>query len=124
MKSYINALKQCADFSGRTDRGEFCRFHLLNLLLAVGMAALDVIAGTMNFQYGIGVISGIYGLFMLAPMLAICVRRLHDTGRSGRWLLFALLPVIGTAVVIIYFCLDSESGRNKFGETPKALPAF
>ena len=63
--------------------------------------------------------SGIYYLAVLIPSLAVGVRRLHDTDRSGWWLLLSLIPVIGWIVLIIFFVLDSTPGENQYGPNPK-----
>jgi uncharacterized membrane protein YhaH (DUF805 family) len=53
------------------------------------------------------------------PSVAVGVRRLHDTGRSGWWLLIGLIPLVGAVVLIVFFCTDSERGPNRWGPSPK-----
>ena len=66
-----------------------------------------------------GLLGGIYTLAVLIPGLAVSVRRLHDTERSGWWLLIALVPFIGAIVLLVFTVQDSKAGSNKFGENPK-----
>jgi len=67
----------------------------------------------------IGGLTVIYGLGVLIPSLAVGVRRLHDTNRSGWWLLIGFIPVIGTFILIYFFVLDSQPGKNQYGPNPK-----
>jgi uncharacterized membrane protein YhaH (DUF805 family) len=53
------------------------------------------------------------------PSLAVGVRRLHDTGRSGWWLLLCLIPIIGSIIVLVFTCQDSEPNANQYGLNPK-----
>ena len=68
-----------------------------------------------------GLLTTLYSLAILIPSIAVGVRRLHDTGRSGWWLLIGLIPVLGSIVLIVFFVLDSEPGENAYGANPKAL---
>jgi uncharacterized membrane protein YhaH (DUF805 family) len=63
----------------------------------------------------------VYSLAIFIPSLAVCVRRLHDIGRSGWWYLIGLIPVIGWILLIVWFCTDSQPGANKWGPNPKGL---
>lgn len=65
----------------------------------------------------------IYALAVLIPSLAVSVRRLHDTDRSGWWLLIALVPLIGAIVLLVFLVLDSNSGQNQYGANPKDVIA-
>jgi uncharacterized membrane protein YhaH (DUF805 family) len=56
----------------------------------------------------------------LLPHLAVSVRRLHDVNRSGWWYLFGLVPLLGTIVLLVWFCTDGTRGPNSFGADPKA----
>jgi uncharacterized membrane protein YhaH (DUF805 family) len=68
---------------------------------------------------GIGVIGLIYSLAVLVPGLAVGVRRLHDTDKSGWWLLIALIPLVGIIVLIVFFATDGQPGPNKYGPSEK-----
>ena len=62
-----------------------------------------------------------YCLAILLPSINVSVRRLHDTGRSGWWLLLNFVPIIGPLVVTIFMLLDSQPGTNKYGPNPKGI---
>lgn len=66
-----------------------------------------------------GLLGGIYSLAVLIPGIAVSVRRLHDTERSGWWLLIGLVPLIGAIVLLVFMVQDSKAGSNRFGENPK-----
>ncbi len=75
--------------------------------------------GWYDLQAGIGILSGIYSLLIILPNIALSVRRLHDTNRSGWWILLVLIPIIGF-LVLLYFCVkNGTSGQNDFGYDPK-----
>jgi uncharacterized membrane protein YhaH (DUF805 family) len=112
MNWYIKVLKQYVDFSGRAQRMEYWMFVLINFLIAVGLSIIDAVIG-------LGFLSPLYLLAVFLPSIAVGVRRLHDTGRSGWWLLMALLPLIGAIVLIIFFIQDSQPGANEYGPNPK-----
>lgn len=67
-------------------------------------------------------LSSLYGLAVLLPLLALCSRRLHDTGRSAKWIFIALLPIIGQIVLLVFYVQDSQQGVNQYGHNPKQLP--
>jgi uncharacterized membrane protein YhaH (DUF805 family) len=67
-----------------------------------------------------GIIGMIFAVAILIPSIAVAVRRMHDTNRSGWWLLIAFIPIVGTIVLLIFLLLDSNPGDNRFGANPKA----
>ena len=67
------------------------------------------------------VFATLYMLAVLIPFLAVGVRRLHDTNRSGWWLLIGFVPLIGSIVLIVFFVQDSQPGENQYGSNPKAV---
>ncbi|GAA5513385.1 inner membrane protein YhaH [Deinococcus carri] len=67
------------------------------------------------------VLTALYGLALFLPSLAVTIRRLHDTGRSGWWVLISLIPLIGGLVLFIFLVLDSQPGPNKWGPNPKGM---
>lgn len=119
MNWFIAALKKYATFSGRAQRAEYWYFVLFNMLFLMGLTISDGIAGTFSAEAGIGLLSGIYSLGILSPSVAVGVRRLHDTGRSGWWLLIGIIPIIGGIVLLIFFVQDSAPGENSYGPNPK-----
>jgi len=123
MNWYLAVLKKYAVFSGRARRKEYWFFVLFNIIISIVLAFVDNAIGTYDAQNEIGLLGGIYALAVLIPGIAVSVRRLHDTGRSGWWLLLVLIPVIGAIVVLIFMVLDSKPGENEYGPNPKEAAA-
>ena len=119
MNWYLYVLKNYATFSGRARRKEYWMFFLFNVLISLGLGVLDVVAGTYSVEYETGFFSGLYSLFVLIPSIAVGVRRLHDTNRSGWWIVISLIPIIGVLVLLVFMCLDSQPGTNRFGANLK-----
>ena len=113
MEWYLAVLKKYAVFSGRARRKEYWMFFLFNILVAIGLAIVDCVLG------GSGVLGTLYALGVFIPNLAVSVRRLHDSNRSGWWLLLFFIPLIGALVVLFFMVQDSNEGDNDFGENPK-----
>lgn len=114
MDWYIGVLKKYAVFQGRARRKEYWMFFLFNLIVGIILGALDWMLGTGSL------LGGIYALAVLIPNIAVTVRRLHDTSRSGWWILIVLVPVIGWIVLLVFMVLDSHPGDNEYGPNPKA----
>ncbi len=70
-----------------------------------------------------GLLGGINMLIVLIPGIAVSVRRLHDTDRSGWWLLICLIPLIGSIVLLVFLVKDSKPGENQYGAKPKGATA-
>jgi uncharacterized membrane protein YhaH (DUF805 family) len=122
MNWYVAALKKYAEFTGRARRKEYWLFALFNFLICVVLVVIDSMGGMIN-PMGLGVLSGLYSLAVFVPSLAVSVRRLHDTDRSGWWLLILFVPVIGLIVFLVFMLLDSQPGENRHGPSPKAAAA-
>lgn len=103
---YTNVLKQYAVFTGRASRKEYWMFILLNLIVAF---AVGVIGGVLG---GSRALSNIYALAVFIPGLAVAIRRLHDTDRSGWWI---LLPIVN----IVFLALPGQQSDNRFGQKPE-----
>jgi uncharacterized membrane protein YhaH (DUF805 family) len=116
---YLTVLKKYADFSGRARRMEYWMFSLISLLIMCGLVIVDAMLGVDIGEQGIGILSAIYVLAVLVPSLAVSVRRLHDTDRTGWWVLVGLVPFVGDIVLLIFFVLDGTPGDNRFGPNPK-----
>ncbi len=119
MNWYLKALKKYAVFSGRARRKEYWYFALFSLLIAIVLAIIEGIVGNLDAETGVGLLGDIYLLAILIPSIAVAVRRLHDTDRSGWWLLIALIPLIGGIVLIVFWAQDSQPGENQYGSNPK-----
>jgi len=118
-------LKRYAEFTGRSRRKEYWMFTLLAIGIYIVASILDRIAG-MN-----GMIAGRYGpimalvaLGLLVPSIAVSIRRLHDSDRSGWWLLLGLVPMVGEIIVLVFMVLKGTPGTNRFGADPKAGEAL
>lgn len=118
---YTYALKNYAKFSGRARRREYWFFVLFTVLVSIGLSIVDGIIGTFDSQSGYGLLSGLYSLAVFIPSLAVSVRRLHDIGRSGWWLLIGLIPLIGAIVLLIFFVMDSKKQGSEYGAPRKQL---
>jgi uncharacterized membrane protein YhaH (DUF805 family) len=115
MNWYLDVLKnKYAVFTGRARRKEYWMFFLFNLLIGLGIAIVEAIIGTG------GILGIVFSLAMLIPGIAVTVRRLHDTGRSGWWILISLVPVIGWIVLLVFMVLEGHPGDNEYGPDPKA----
>lgn len=115
----FEALKNYADFSGRARRKEFWLFVVLIFILQFATTFGDLALGTYNKDYEIGLLTGLLSLFMFIPSLSVQVRRLHDTDRSGWWILIIFIPILGALVLLIFSCLNGTEGENRFGDDPK-----
>ncbi len=120
MNWYLEVLKQYTVFTGRSRRKEYWFFVLFNLIAVVLLAVIDGLTGTLNQATGLGLLSGLYSLAVLIPSIAVTVRRLHDTDRSGWWALIVVVPLIGPIVLLVLMALDSSPGENRFGSNPKS----
>lgn len=114
MQQYVDVLKKYAVFQGRAARREYWMFVLFQFIISI---VLGIVAGLIR----IPILSTLYGLATLIPSLAVGARRLHDTGRSGWWLLIGLIPLIGTIILIVFFVFDSQAGQNQYGANPKEV---
>lgn len=122
MNWYLAVLKKYAVFSGRATRSEYWYFALFNIIVSVVLALVDSLIGTGGSE-SLGILSGLYSLAVLLPSLGVAIRRLHDTDRTGWWLLIGLVPLIGIIVLLVFFIQDSQPGDNKYGPNPKGLSA-
>ncbi|MFO1279738.1 MAG: DUF805 domain-containing protein [Burkholderiaceae bacterium] len=103
-QAFVTCLKKYADFSGRATRSEYWWFVLCEVLI-LGIASL--ISDWLP---------GLFALALVLPALAVGARRLHDTGRSGWWLLLMLVPFIGGLFLLYWAVLPSQPSANAFGE--------
>lgn len=117
MEWYIKVLKQYADFSGRARRKEYWMFALISLIIAVILGIIESLLGLSS------VLGTLYALAVLIPSIAVTVRRLHDTGRTGWWALIGLVPVVGMLVLLVFMALDGDAGSNEHGPNPKSASA-
>jgi uncharacterized membrane protein YhaH (DUF805 family) len=116
MESYFDTLKKYAVFSGRAGRAEYWTFFFINLLLYFAVAYSENKAGLPGT--GFLTLTNIFSLLLMLPSLAVAVRRLHDTGRSGWWLLLAVIPILGFLALLVMYCLAGDPGDNDYGPVP------
>ena len=119
MNWYLEVLKKYAVFQGRARRKEYWFFILFNVLISMALAIIERLTGNFDPATGLGALSGLYALGLMIPGMAVSVRRLHDTGRSGWWLLITFVPVFGAIVFLYFMVLDSNPESNKYGTSPK-----
>jgi uncharacterized membrane protein YhaH (DUF805 family) len=106
-----------ADFSGRARRQEYWWFNLFAALVSLVLAVIgSVLFHRPMGEYG--VIATLWSLATLLPSLAVAVRRMHDVGRSGWWLLIAFVPLVGALVILYWFVQRGTVGPNEFGPDP------
>ena len=122
MQWFTAVLKKYATFSGRARRREYWFFTLFYILIYIALILVDMVTGSLSGG-GIGLLSGLFALGMLIPSLAVTFRRLHDTNRSGWWILISLIPLIGGIVLLVFMVMDSQPGMNDYGDNPKEVAA-
>ena len=118
MNAFVNVVKESFNFSGRSRRREYWMFILFTFLISIILTIIEMIFG-WEITEDIGILTTLFSLIMLIPSLSVTVRRLHDTGKSGWWILISLIPLIGGIIILIFTLMDSERGSNKYGPYPK-----
>ncbi|RYL94315.1 DUF805 domain-containing protein [Sporolactobacillus sp. THM7-4] len=114
MHWYLDVIKNYTGFRGRATRTEFWMFTLINAIISIIAMLIDY-----YLLNGLRIVDTLYSLAVLLPSLAVQVRRLHDIGRTGWWILIGVIPVLGWIVLLIYNCTDSQDKENKYGPNPK-----
>lgn len=112
MNWFLAVLKKYAVFSGRARRKEYWMYTLIYILIAIVLGFLDAMLG------GAGILGILLAIGLLVPSLAVTVRRLHDTDRSGWWVLVAFVPLVGWLVLLVFMVLAGTSGANPYGPDP------
>lgn len=127
MTAVNTVLKQkYADFSGRARRSEYWYFVLAYFVAIVALEILGVILGAIAKPLGVLVLIVLFVaiLGIIVPSLAVGVRRLHDTGKSGWFLLFGLIPFVGGLILLVFMVMDSTPGPNQYGPNPKEAGGY
>ncbi len=115
-----SVFKNYANFNGRARRSEFWFFALFSLIIYLAASVINyLIAGSSDTTSIIGIIYLLYSLATILPSLAVSWRRLHDIGKSGAYILFILIPLVGWIFLLAWFVKDSDIGENRFGPNPK-----
>jgi len=118
MKWFLIVMKKAFVFKGRARRKEYWMFTLIALLIGIATSTIDILNGWM-LNPNIGLLSGILSLLIFLPNISVSVRRMHDLGYSGWWVLIILLPILGPLLLLMMFCYDGENFPNRFGPNPK-----
>jgi uncharacterized membrane protein YhaH (DUF805 family) len=121
VKWYLHALRKYAVFKGRARRREYWIFELMNSAITLALFVLAVVLGKAGYPYFLS-LPFLYVAATTIPSLSSSIRRLHDTNRSGWWLLIGALPVAGPFIFLGITVMDSDPGENRFGPNPKQHP--
>jgi uncharacterized membrane protein YhaH (DUF805 family)/ribosomal protein L32 len=113
MDWYLEVLRKYAVFDGRARRREYWMFWLVNTIIEILLAIIDILI------FIPGLLGAIYSLLVFIPSLAVTVRRLHDTNRSGWSMLINLIPLFGWFFLLTFLIQDSTLGENQYGPNPK-----
>ncbi len=113
-------LNNYANFNGRARRSEYWYFILVQIILAIIAMIIDSALGLTiaPLPYGAFYIIVTLGLFI--PALAVFVRRLHDVGKSGWWILI-YFTIIGVFYLLYLLVIDGDNGQNEYGPNPKGI---
>jgi uncharacterized membrane protein YhaH (DUF805 family) len=121
MQWYLAAVKNYAGFSGRARRAEYWLYLYFSFLIVLVLYFLTVLAHS-SFVF---MLVPMYYLAMLVPSLAVLVRRLHDVGISGWWILIIFVPIagiFGAIAIFVVTVLPGSRGPNRYGDNPKSTP--
>ncbi len=114
MHWYTEVIQKYAVFSGRAGRPEFWWFTLINIIISIAInVVFEAVLGSSGEFIG-----GLYGLAVLLPSLGVAIRRLHDTNRSGWWILIGIIPLIGLIVLIVFYASEGTRDSNQYGDIP------
>jgi len=122
MEWYLKVVRDnYANFEGRARRKEYWMFYLFHILIIFGLIMLAGLSAGLSEDFSMTplIIAGIYVLVTLIPFLAVTVRRLHDTGKSGWWYFIGFIPYIGGIWLFILTVLEGNYGPNQYGPDPK-----
>lgn len=122
MNYFLAVLKKYAVFSGRARRKEYWYFILFNIVFLILAMGLDSLLGTNIAPMPYGVFYIIFGIAVIIPSLAVCVRRLHDVGKSGWFYFISFIPIVGAIWLLVLFLTAGNVGDNEYGADPKAVP--
>ena len=123
MEWYLKVMRDnYANFNGRARRKEYWMFTLFFLLFALLAGfVIGILSAVGETVAMIAIILAVvWYLAHLVPSLAVTVRRLHDTGKSGWFYLLAIIPYIGSLIIFIFTVIEGDKGDNKYGPDPKA----
>jgi len=128
MKDFLKPYARFAQFEGRSDRKEFWQYVLFYVIAMCILSMLDnmLFGGAYHYtddgwdiSYDRGILGGIFWLVSLVPWIALQIRRLHDTNKTGWLVLFWWIPIIGWILLLIWYCAKGDPVSNAYGEPPE-----
>lgn len=119
MKWFVHALKNTFNFSGRARRQEYWMYYLFGIIISFVIIMIEEMLN-LKFSPEVGILSTLFGIIFMIPSLSVTVRRLHDIGRSGAWILIIFIP-FGAIVLFVFTVLDSQQQTNRWGPSQKPL---
>jgi uncharacterized membrane protein YhaH (DUF805 family) len=136
--SMVDAVKSVfskyATFSGRARRAEYWWYYLAMgivgtvlsaIIMPIAISSIDTTTGEIGAGYfGAMAPLSIVGLAVLLPTLAVTVRRLHDTGRSGFWIFISFVPLAGPIILLVFLATEGTPGENQYGPNPKVVATW
>lgn len=134
ISAYTEMFKKYAKFEGRSRRSEYWFAALANWIIIMAAYMIlfipmisDIAANgeptgaSLTISIVVGLVLMVYAFAALVPSLALGVRRLHDTGKSGWYMLMGLIPYVGSIILIVFMATDSQNGPNQYGPNPKGM---
>ena len=109
-----------SNFNDRARRSEYWMFVLFNIIVEIILSAIGaILVYVLKNQIISFSLLSLYSLIIFIPGLALTIRRLHDTGKSGWYILVALIPIVGGIIVLYFLVQDSQQEQNEYGISPK-----
>ena len=122
MNYFIDVFRRAFDFEGRSRRSEYWYFVLFYYIISIGLLFFETsFLGRNELYFSLGWLTTPFALLSLIPSVSVSIRRLHDTGRSGWWILINLIFFVGTLFFIFWTFQDSQKGSNRWGPNPKGV---
>ncbi len=118
-------MQRFAKFDGRAGRSEFWWYYLANIVINLVLTILMVIGFNLAGALGVLVLLVLiaFWVVIIVPTVALAIRRLHDTDKSGWWLLIGFVPIVGTIVLLVFYIMEGTSGPNNFGAAAEPASA-
>lgn len=117
MNWYFEVLKKYFRFRGRASREEYWYFTLFHIMITAILTLVDLFL-LGSAERGIGLLSTAYTILVFLPGITVSVRRLHDTNRSGWWLLISVVPLLGALLLLYWYIGEGTPGENQYGLNP------
>jgi uncharacterized membrane protein YhaH (DUF805 family) len=121
MKSCLQTLKKYAVFTGRARRKEWWIFGIVQAAIFFAFKGIDFQLATLDHEGNLGLLSWCYLAATIVPAIAVTVRRLHDTNRSGWWYFIIFLPLVGIIVLLSFMARDGDVGEIDMGLTQRPI---